>query len=59
MGVAAALLERVSADAKTNGFAAVEGYARQQKDRVFYDYNGFIQLFEKAGLRKVLNKAMF
>ena len=48
-GVASALLERVIADAKAEGFAAVEGYARVQKERVYYDYNGPIRLFEKAG----------
>lgn len=48
-GVSTALLERVCADAKALGFAAVEGYARVQKDRVYYDYNGPIRLYEKAG----------
>ncbi|MNC24093.1 Acetyltransferase (GNAT) family protein [compost metagenome] len=49
MGVASALLERVIADAIAGGFAAVEGYARVQKDRVYYDYNGPVRLYEKAG----------
>lgn len=48
MGIAAALLERVCCDAKAEGFAAVEGYAKAQKDRVYYDYNGPIRLYEKA-----------
>lgn len=53
MGVAAALLERVCADAKAEGFSAVEGYAKVQKDRVYYDYNGPIRLYEKAGFVEV------
>jgi len=53
MGIAAALLERVCVDAKTGGFAAVEGYAKMQKDRVYYDYNGPIRLYEKAGFIEV------
>ena len=53
MGIAAALLERVCADAKAEGFSAVEGYAKVQKDRVYYDYNGPIRLYEKAGFVEV------
>ena len=52
-GVAAALLERVCADAKAKGFTAAEGYAKVQKDRVYYDYNGPIRLYEKAGFVEV------
>ncbi|MDR1821705.1 MAG: GNAT family N-acetyltransferase [Oscillospiraceae bacterium] len=48
-GVAAALLNRAIADAETAGFAAVEGYARLQKERADYDYNGPVRLYEKAG----------
>lgn len=53
MGIAAALLERVCIDAKAKGFAAVEGYSKVQKDRVYYDYNGPIRLYEKAGFAEV------
>lgn len=53
MGIAAALLERVCVDAKTGRFAAVEGYAKMQKYRVYYDYNGPIRLYEKAGFIEV------
>lgn len=49
LGIGAALLERVCADAKAEGFAAVEGYAEVQNARVYYDYHGPIRLFEKAG----------
>ena len=53
MGVATALLERVISDAKADGCKAVEGYAKVQKDRVYYDYNGPIRLYEKAGFIEV------
>ena len=53
MGIATALLERVCTDARAEGFAAVEGYAKVQKDRVYYDYNGPIRLYEKAGFVEV------
>ncbi|MFM9332072.1 GNAT family N-acetyltransferase [Paenibacillus mesotrionivorans] len=48
-GVARALLERVIADARDGGFAAVEGYTRVQKDGGFEDYSGPVRLYEKAG----------
>jgi GNAT superfamily N-acetyltransferase len=48
-GVASALLERVIADARTEGYAAVEGYAHEEKDCVYYDFKGPIHLYEKAG----------
>lgn len=48
-GVASALLERVVADAKALGYAAVEGYAHVPKERAYYDFKGPIHLYEKAG----------
>ncbi len=48
-GISLALLERVVEDAKAQGYAAVEGYPRIQKDRELYDFNGPLRLFEKAG----------
>lgn len=48
-GVASSLLERVIADAKAMGYAAVEGYAYVQKERGGYDFKGPIHLYEKAG----------
>lgn len=53
MGVATALLERVIADARANGYTAVEGYSKVQKERVYYDFNGPIRLYEKAGFVEV------
>ena len=48
-GLSLALLEHIVADAKNQGYAAVEGYPRIQKDREPYDFNGPLRLFEKAG----------
>lgn len=53
VGVATALLERVISDAETDGYAAVEGYANVQKDRVTFDYHGPIRLYQKAGFVEV------
>ena len=52
-GVATALLNRVICDAKMDGYAAVEGYAKVQIDRVYYDYHGPLRLYEKAGFVEV------
>lgn len=49
MGVATALLECVVSDAKSKGYYAVEGYAKVQKNRVYYDYSGPLRLYEKIG----------
>jgi GNAT superfamily N-acetyltransferase len=51
-GVALALLERVVADAKDAGYAAVEGYTEVQKERVYHDFKGPVRLYEKAGFVK-------
>lgn len=48
-GIATAFLERICNDAKMRGYTAVEGYAELRNDRVYYDYNGPIKLYEKAG----------
>lgn len=48
-GLSLALLDRIVADATAQGYAAVEGYPRIQKDREPYDFNGPLHLFEKAG----------
>jgi GNAT superfamily N-acetyltransferase len=48
-GLSLAILERIIEDAKAQGYAAVEGYPRIQKDREPYDFNGPLRLFEKAG----------
>ncbi len=52
-GLSRALLERILEDAKLQGYAAVEGYPRVQKDREPYDFNGPLRLFEKAGFVEI------
>lgn len=52
-GIATAFLERICTDAKVMGYAAVEGYAKLHNERMYYDYNGPIRLYEKAGFTEV------
>jgi GNAT superfamily N-acetyltransferase len=49
MGVSTALLERVVADAKAQGYAAVEGYAHICKEKYDMDFKGPTKLYEKVG----------
>jgi GNAT superfamily N-acetyltransferase len=67
-GVATALLRQVVADAKSEGYLAVEGFPRIRDERYEWDFSGPVRLYEKAGfvkvaeqgktavMRKVLNK---
>lgn len=48
-GVSTALLEKVIADAKAEGFEAVEGYAHILKGRDDFDFKGPTRLYEKLG----------
>ncbi len=49
MGIASAFIERVCNDAKTNGYIAVEGYAKLSDERNNFDYQGPVRLYQKAG----------
>ena len=49
MGIASALIERVCRDAKSKGYAAVEGYPKLSDQRNDFDYQGPLQLYQKAG----------
>ena len=49
MGIASAFIDRVCNDAKTNGYVAVEGYARLSEERNDFDYQGPVRLYQKAG----------
>jgi len=49
MGIASALIEKVCDDAKSEGYAAVEGYAKLSDKRNDFDYQGPVQLYQKAG----------
>lgn len=53
-GLATAFIERVCADAKENGYVAVEGYAKLSETRDEYDFTGPIHLYEKAGFVQVM-----
>lgn len=48
-GLALAFIERICADAKANGYAAVEGYAVIRESRDDYDFQGAAELYAKAG----------
>jgi GNAT superfamily N-acetyltransferase len=48
-GVASALLERVIADARSQGFAAVEGYVNMKHAGAYWDHTGPARLYEKFG----------
>jgi len=49
MGIASAFIDRVCSDAKSEGYAAVEGYARLSDQRSDFDYQGPVRLYQKAG----------
>ena len=52
-GIASALIERICADAKEEGYIAVEGYAKIYEGRNDYDYQGPIRLYQKCGFCEV------
>ena len=53
VGIASAFIDRVCNDAKSNGYIAVEGYAKLSDKRNDFDYQGPIRLYEKAGFVEV------
>ena len=55
-GMATAFIDRVCADAKADGYAAVEGYAYISEDRDKYDYTGPLGLYEKAGFSRIIEQ---
>jgi len=55
-GVSTSLLERVIADARVEGFEAVEGYAHLQIGRGDFDFKGPTRLFEKFGFVPVVEQ---
>jgi len=52
-GVATALLNRVIADARNEGYAAVVGFPVVRDERFEWDFHGPVRLYEKAGFVKV------
>ena len=55
-GIASAFIERVCQDARSQGFAAVEGYAKLSDKQNEFDYHGSIHLYQKAGFIEVMRK---
>lgn len=53
MGIALAFIDKVCADAKANGYVAVEGYAKICDERNDFDYQGPVRLYQKAGFCEV------
>ena len=49
MGIASAFIDRVCADARSKGYAAVEGYANLADQWNAFDYQGPYRLYQKAG----------
>ena len=49
MGIASAFIDRVCTDAKSMGYAAVEGYAGLSDQRNDFDFRGPYRLYQKAG----------
>lgn len=55
-GIASAFIERVCQDARSQGFSAVEGYAKLSDKKNEFDYHGSIHLYQKAGFIEVMRK---
>ena len=55
-GIVSAFIERVCADAKANGYVAVEGYAKIIEYRDEYDFTGPVHLYEKAGFSRIVEQ---
>ena len=53
-GIASAFIDRICTDAKSQGYEAVEGYAKLSDKRNEYDYQGPLRLYQKAGFVEVL-----
>lgn len=53
-GLATAFLEHICKEAKEQGFAAVEGYAKLYIDPEYLDFNGSIGLYERVGFTEVM-----
>ena len=48
-GIALAFIDRVCSDAKSKGYATIEGYAQLSDERNDFDYQGPVRLYQKAG----------
>ena len=55
-GIASAFIEQICADAKADGYVAVEGYAKISDHRNEYDFTGPVHLYEKAGFSRIIEQ---
>ena len=53
MGIASAFIDRVCSDAGSRGYAAVEWYPKLSDQQNEYNYQGSLNLFQKAGFMEV------
>ena len=53
MGIASAFINRVCEDARSKGYAAVEGYARISDKRNDFNFQGPYNLYQKAGFTEI------
>jgi hypothetical protein len=50
--IASAFIDRICKDAKTKGYAAVEGYPKLSDEHNDFDYQGPVRLYQKAGFKE-------
>lgn len=58
-GIATALLNRVTLDARVNGYSSVMSFPVKRSERCEWDCNGPIRLYDKAGFVKVAEQDKF
>lgn len=58
-GVATALLQQAVADAKAEGYHAIEGFPAVREERYEWDYAGPVRLYEKLGFVRAAERADF
>ena len=54
IGIASAFINRICEDAKSNGYSAVEGYAKLSDERNDFDYQGPLHLYQRLGFAEVM-----
>jgi GNAT superfamily N-acetyltransferase len=56
IGIASAFINRICEDAKSNGYSAVEGYAKLSDERNDFDYRGPLHLYQRLGFAEVMRQ---
>ena len=56
IGIASAFINRICEDAKSNGYSAVEGYAKLSDERNDFDYQGPLHLYQRLGFAEVIRQ---